>query len=225
MTEFICEAYYEPTQGYWTACELLHFLLNGRSGSLEHDFYLGWVHFNSSLSHHKTEKLARTDVKHAFEPVKFHVVLSYQPKHLFQMLNVFYACFAFDDYVINIHFHYLAYQQLKNFHHQPLVCCFYILEPKKHDVVAIQSLRCDESRFLFIQLEWWFSGTWKRHQGRKAFHVWALNRQSDQSGAKWSYSLGKNHLGLCNPCILAMFLFSLRPPQHWPISPDRWLPK
>lgn len=69
------------------------------------------------------------------------------------MLNVFCACFAFDDYVINIHFHYLAYQQLKNFHHQPLVCCSYILEPKKHDVVAVQSLRCDESRFLFIQLE------------------------------------------------------------------------
>ena len=149
--KFISEACYESTQGYWMACELLHFLLSGRSGSLEHDFYLGWVH--SSLSHHKIEKFTCINVEHAFERVKFHVVPSYQPEHLFQMLNVFWAGFAFDDHVINIHFHCSTYQQLKKFHHRPLVCCSYILEPKKHDVVVVQFSQCDEGHFLFIQLE------------------------------------------------------------------------
>lgn len=107
------------------------------SGSLEHGFYLGWVYFNPSLSHHKAKKFPRVNAKYTFEWVKFHVIFLHQPKLLFQMLYVFCAGFAFDDYVINIHLHSSVYKWFKKFHHQSLVRCSCILKPKRHDIVVV----------------------------------------------------------------------------------------
>ena len=56
---------------------------------------------------------------------------------------------GFYQHVIYIHLHSCAYLLLEHPVHQPLIGSSCILEPKRHHMITIGSLRCDE-RGLFL---------------------------------------------------------------------------
>ena len=137
MTELISEAGDESTQGCQTVYESLYFLLSGRNEYIKHDFYLVQVYFYSSSSHQKTKKLVCPNAKCTFKQVKFHIILLHQAECFFQVLNMFYADFTFDDYVINGHLHCLSHQRFEDSCNQPLICCTRIFQPIKHDIIIV----------------------------------------------------------------------------------------
>ena len=60
-------------------------------------FFLVQVYLDFSLSHQVAQKLAHADAKRTFKRVKFHIIPLHYAKCFFQVLNMFYASFTFDN--------------------------------------------------------------------------------------------------------------------------------
>ena len=64
------------------------------------------------------------------------------------MIGVF---FGFDKHIVNIDFHGLAHQWLKYLCYQPLIGRSDILQAKRHYIVAVYLVWCNEGCFLHIR--------------------------------------------------------------------------
>ena len=69
------------------------------------------------------------------------------------MLGVFALGFVFDHNIVDIDFHGPFDQGFEDLYHQPLISSASILKPKRHDLVAMQSVWHREGRLLFVSLE------------------------------------------------------------------------
>ena len=58
--------------------------------------------------------------------------------------------FEFDEHIIDVHLHGLNHQWSEYLNHHPLICCPYVFQDKRHYVVAIQSVLCNEGCFLHV---------------------------------------------------------------------------
>lgn len=69
------------------------------------------------------------------------------------MLGVFTTSFTFNHNIVDIDFHGPTDQGFEDLCYQPLVGSIDILEPKRHDPVAVQSVWLHEDCFLLVCLE------------------------------------------------------------------------
>ena len=61
------------------------------------------------------------------------------------------SCFeAFDQHVIYVDLHRFPYHLLEHLVNQSLVCCLCILQPKRHDLVAVHSSFRDKRSLLYV---------------------------------------------------------------------------
>ena len=61
------------------------------------------------------------------------------------------AFFGLAKNIVDVDLHGFAHQWSKYFGHQPLIGCSDILQAKRHYIVAVQSVRCNEGLFLYIR--------------------------------------------------------------------------
>ena len=59
--------------------------------------------------------------------------------------------FRFDKHIIDIEFHCLAHKWPEYLCHQSLVGCPGVLESKRHHIVVVQPVWCDEGHFFHIR--------------------------------------------------------------------------
>ena len=64
------------------------------------------------------------------------------------MLCVIEALFEFYKHIIDIDLHGFAQQLSEYLSYQPLISWLDILRTKRHHIVAVQPVRCNEGRFL-----------------------------------------------------------------------------
>lgn len=69
------------------------------------------------------------------------------------MLGVFATGFAFHHNIVNTDFHSLTDQRFEDLSHQPLISSASILEPKWHNFVVVQPVRCHKGYLFLIWLE------------------------------------------------------------------------
>ena len=60
------------------------------------------------------------------------------------------AFFGFDEHIIDINLNGFTYQRSKYLGHNPLIGCPCVFQVKRHCVVVVQSMWCDESYFLHV---------------------------------------------------------------------------
>ena len=61
------------------------------------------------------------------------------------------AFFGFYEHIIDINLHGFTYQGSEYPGHRPLISCPYVFQTKRHYVVAVQSMGCDEGYFLYVR--------------------------------------------------------------------------
>ena len=69
------------------------------------------------------------------------------------MLGVFAPGLSFHHNVVDIDFHGPTNQGFEELSHQPLISSANILEPKRHDFVAVQSMWCHKNCIFLIWLK------------------------------------------------------------------------
>ena len=61
------------------------------------------------------------------------------------------AFFGFDEHIININLHGFTYQWSEYLGHHPLISCPCVFQVKRHYIVAVQSMWCNEGCFLHVR--------------------------------------------------------------------------
>ena len=59
--------------------------------------------------------------------------------------------FTFDEHIIDINLHGFTYQQSEYFSHHPLISCPCVFKAKRHYVVVVQFVWCDEGCFFYVK--------------------------------------------------------------------------
>ena len=130
--------------------QTLHLLCPAWRPHVYKRLYLLWIGFYASQVDHEPNKFLGDHAEYVLERVQLHAIRPEDIEHLGQVRDMVRGNLGLNEHVIYIDLHRFADLFLKHHIDQPLVGRSHILKSKRHHLIAVQAVVCDERGVILI---------------------------------------------------------------------------